>query len=255
MTRSPAPSTLGRFGLGLFSALAAFFGPSAQAEIQQTEQSFTGEVTLKVGYRYLLALPEGYEAQPDKNWPLVVFLHGSGERGFDLELVKKHGPPKVIAAGKKFPAIVASLQCEPMMVWNPHGVKLVTDHLANTLHVDKSRIYLTGLSLGGFGTWETAMEYPETYAAIAPICGGAGVRWTQAERIKNLPVWIFHGAKDTTVLPEVSTKIFDALKKHGSPVKLTMYPEATHDSWTVTYDDPAFWEWLLAQKRVAPAGS
>lgn len=220
----------------------------AQAD-NQKPQSFETEVTLKVGYRFLLSLPEGYETASGKTWPLVVFLHGAGERGEDLELLKKHGPPKLLAAGKKFGAIIASLQCEPKQVWNAHGVKAVTDHLAATLRVDKNRIYLTGLSLGGYGTWETAMEYPETYAAIAPICGGAGVRWTMAERIKHLPTWIFHGDADKAVPVENSHKIHDALLKAGAPVKLTIYPGVGHDSWTATYDNAEFWEWLLAQKK------
>jgi predicted peptidase len=140
-------------------------------------------------------------------------------------------------------------------VWSPHGVKAVTDHLAETLRVDKSRIYLTGISMGGFGTWETTMEYPDTFAAIAPICGGNGVRWLQSNRLKNLPIWIFHGAKDGVVSPDYSKKMFDVLTKLRAPVKFTLYPEAGHDSWTATYDNPEFWDWLLAQKRSTGSAS
>lgn len=215
----------------------------------QTPESYSGEVSVKVHYRYLQSLPEGYEADKGKKWPLVIFLHGSGERGTDLELLKKNGPPMLIAAGQKFPAIMVSLQCEPKEIWHPHGVKAVTDHLLKTLRVDSNRVYLTGLSLGGFGTWDTAFEYPDTYAAIAPICGGAGVRFVTAERLKHLPAWIFHGDKDTAVPVENSHKIHDALKKIGAPVKLTIYPEVGHNSWTATYANPEFWEWLFEQKR------
>ena len=215
----------------------------------QTPQSYSGDFVIKVSYNYLLSKPEGYEADAAKKWPLVIFLHGSGERGNDLEKIKQHGPPKLIAAGQKFPAVIASLQCEPNNLWNPHGVKAVTDHLMKTERIDPSRVYLTGLSMGGFGTWDTAFEHPDTYAAIAPICGGAGVRWIMTERIKHLPVWIFHGDKDTAVPVENSHKIHDALKKIGSPVKLTIYPEVGHDSWTQTYANPEFWAWLFEQKR------
>ncbi len=215
----------------------------------QTPQSYSGDYVIKVSYHYLLSQPEGYAADAKKKWPLVIFLHGSGERGTDLEQIKRHGPPKLIAAGQKFPAVVASLQCEPSSLWNPHGVKAVTDHLIKTEKIDPDRVYLTGLSMGGFGTWDTAFEYPDTYAAIAPICGGAGVRWVQAERIKHLPCWIFHGDKDTAVPVEFSHKIHDALKKIGAPVKLTIYPGVGHDSWTQTYDNTEFWAWLFAQKR------
>jgi predicted peptidase len=215
----------------------------------QTPASYTGDFVIKVNYRYLQSLPEGYEADTSKKWPLVIFLHGSGERGDDLELIKKHGPPKLIAAEQKFPAVIASLQCESGDLWNPHGVKAVTDYLFKTLRIDPARVYLTGISMGGFGTWETAFEYPDTYAAIAPICGGAGVRWVTAERIKHLPAWIFHGDKDGAVPVENSHKIHDALKKIGAPVKLTIYPGVGHDSWTATYDNPEFWKWLFEQKR------
>ncbi|MBE2283443.1 MAG: prolyl oligopeptidase family serine peptidase [Prosthecobacter sp.] len=215
----------------------------------QTPQNFSGDFVIKVNYSYLLSKPEGYEADAKKKWPLVIFLHGSGERGSDLEQLKKHGPPKLIAAGEKLPAVIASLQCPKNELWNPHGVKAVTDHLIKTERIDTSRVYLTGLSMGGFGTWETAFEYPETYAAIAPVCGGAGVRWVTAERLKSMPCWIFHGDKDGAVPVENSQKIFDALKKINAPVKLTIYPGVGHDSWTQTYANPEFWEWLFAQKR------
>jgi len=215
----------------------------------QTPQSYSGDFVIKVSYHYLLSQPEGYEADAKKKWPLVIFLHGSGERGNDLEKIKRHGPPKLIAAGQKFPALIASLQCGPDYLWNPHGVKAVTDHLIKTERIDTSRIYLTGLSLGGFGTWETALEYPDTYAAIAPICGGAGVRWIMTERIQHLPCWIFHGEKDGVVPPEFSIRMHDALQKISAPVKLTIYPGVGHDSWTPTYANPDFWAWLFAQKR------
>ena len=215
----------------------------------QIAQNFSGDFVVKVNYSYLLSKPEGYESDTGKKWPLVIFLHGSGERGSDLEKVKMHGPPKLIAAGQKIPAIVASLQCPAGELWSPHGVKAVTDHLIKTERIDTSRVYLTGLSMGGFGTWETAFEYPDTYAAIAPVCGGAGVRWVTAERLKHLPAWIFHGDKDGAVPVENSHKIHDALKKIGAPVKLTIYPGVGHDSWTATYANPEFWKWLFEQQR------
>ncbi len=216
---------------------------------EQEERVFQGEVTRAVGYRYLLGLPEGYEADAGKRWPLIVFLHGAGERGEDLSLLKKHGPPKLLEAGKDLGAIVASPQVKEGEVWDPQGVKALTDALVATLRVDVGRIYLTGISMGGFGTWETAFSYPDTYAAIVPICGGMGVRWLLAERVKDLPAWIFHGAKDTVVPPENSEKIHAALKKAGSRAKLTIYPEAAHDSWTAAYEDPELWGWLMKQRR------
>jgi predicted peptidase len=115
--------------------------------------------------------------------------------------------------------------------------------------IDLDRVYLTGLSMGGFGTWDTVTEYPQTYAAVIPICGGAGVRFVMASRIKHIPEWIFHGAKDPVVDPKFSQRMFDSLKKLGADVKLTLYPEAQHDSWTAAYESEETWAWLFAQKR------
>ena len=215
----------------------------------QTKEDFSADVAVKVHYPYLLSLPEGYEADPQKKWPLIVFLHGAGERGDNLELLKKHGPPKLIAAGQKFPAVVVSPQVAPHNIWNPHGVKALTDEVMRKHRIDPDRVYLTGISMGGFGTWETAMEYPDLWAAIMPICGGVGVRFVMAERIKNIPEWIFHGAKDPVVDPAFSQRMKDLLTKMGTPVKFTLYPDAQHDCWTVTYDNPEVWKWLFEQRR------
>ncbi len=230
-----------------FVSLLAFAADLPGAEL--VEKNFSKEVRREAACRYLLSLPEGYEADAARQWPLIVFLHGAGERGDDLELLNKHGPPKLIAQGRELGAIVASPQVPGGEVWDPVVVKVLTDELCATLRVDKDRVYLTGISMGGFGTWETALAFPDTYAAIAPICGGTGVRFLLAERIKHLPVWIFHGALDTVVEPAHSQKMHDALKKAGGKVRFTLYPEAKHDSWTATYDDAEFWSWLLAQKR------
>jgi predicted peptidase len=230
--------------LMLITATAA-----ATATDAQQPSSYEGQITLTVGYRYLLALPEGYNTAADSSWPLVIFLHGAGERGEDLNQIKRHGPPKLLDQGQTIPAIIASLQCEPGNTWDPHGVHALTQHLAKTHRVDPTRIYLTGLSMGGFGTWDTALAYPDTYAAIAPICGGSGIGFLKAQRLQHLPIWIFHGDADTVVPAEFSTRIFKALEPINPKAKLTLYPGVGHDSWTQTYEDPAFWQWLLDQKK------
>lgn len=211
----------------------------------QQAKSFEKEVTVKVKINYLLALPEGYESS-DKPWPLVVFLHGAGESGDDLEKVKVHGPPKLVAKGKKFPFILVSPQSNGRG-WNPDTLKAMIDDVVGHYKVDTNRIYLTGLSMGGFGTWALAAAAPERFAAIAPICGGGNPR--DAEKLKALPIWVFHGAKDNTVPLRSSETMVEALKAAGSDVKFTVYPEAAHDSWTETYDNPEFWAWLTAQKK------
>ena len=244
---------MSRLHVSLFSLLVLASAVRADTPAKaQSAQTFEGQVTLAVKYDYLISLPQGYESEANKRWPLVVFLHGSGERGSQVEQVMRHGPPKLIAAGKAIPAIVISPQCPHGQIWNPHGVHALTQHVMQTHRVDADRVYLTGLSMGGFGTWETAMEYPQTYAALVPICGGAGVRFVMAETIKHVPVWIFHGEKDTVVEPAFSKRMNDVLLKLGAQPKLTLYPDAGHDAWTATYDDKAMWDWLFQQKR-APA--
>ncbi len=213
-----------------------------QAGVQQPVNLKT---QVEVEMDYLLYLPKHYDKQ--KSWPLLLFLHGAGERGDDLELVKKHGPPKLIAKGKEFPFIVVSPQCSADVWWEPIELTALLDKIIDTHNVDEDRIYVTGLSMGGFGTWRLAAYTPDRFAAIAPICGGGEAYW--ARRFRHLPTWAFHGAKDKGVPVERSQEMIDALKENGGQPKLTIYPDAGHDSWTETYHNPQFYEWLLAQRR------
>ena len=157
--------------------------------------SFTGTVSRTVSAQYLISLPEGY-GKADQKWPLVLFLHGAGERGADLELVKKHGPPRLIAEGKTFPFIMVAPQCPEGQWWSEDVLIALLDKIENDYSVDRSREYLTGLSMGGFGTWRLAMLNPDRFAAIVPICGGG--EDSLACSIKDVHAWIFHGAKRST---------------------------------------------------------
>jgi predicted peptidase len=204
------------------------------------------ERTIKVTMNYLLYLPKEY-AQKD-TWPLLLFLHGAGERGDDLDRVKVHGPPKLIAAGKEFPFIVVSPQCPNNQWWRPHELTALLDEIVEKYGVDQDRIYVTGLSMGGFGTWSLAGFSPDRFAAIVPICGGGDPQTVR--RFSHLPVWVFHGAKDSVVPLTASEKMVEAMKKANGTVKFTVDPEAGHDSWTATYDDPELYTWLLEQKRM-----
>ncbi|MCK4465789.1 MAG: alpha/beta hydrolase [Bacteroidales bacterium] len=214
---------------------------------KQIKYHFEKEITVKVQLNYLFYLPEGYKQNDEKKWPLILFLHGAGERGNDLDLVKKHGPPKIVEQ-KDLPFIIVSPQCPAEKRWSIRDLDLLLEKIIKDHRVEKNRIYLTGLSMGGYGTWEYATEKPERFAAIAPICGG-GSPW-QAYRLASMPVWVFHGAKDPVVPIEKSEEMVKALKKVNENVKFTVYPEATHDSWTETYDNPELYEWFLKQKQL-----
>lgn len=218
-------------------------GADESADSPQKSVRFDGNVT--VGLSYLLSLPENYEKQDA--WPLLIFLHGSGERGDDLKLVKKHGPPKLIDAGQKFPFIVVSPQCPSNQRWQASVLDRLLDDLQKRLKVDPKRVYLTGLSMGGQGTWSWAAQSRERFAAIIPICGRGDRTWGQ--RLAGLPTWVFHGVKDTAVPFETSEQMVKALKRAGSDPKFTVYPEASHDSWTETYENPEVFKWLLQQSR------
>ena len=235
-------------GVGCLSGTSmAANGKSASGG--QSEQVFQREITKKVRLKYLLYLPKGYGEKKDQKWPVMLFLHGAGERGDDLNLVKKHGPPKLIEAGKEFPFIVVSPQC-PSSSWWPEQVDALVgllDDIESKYAVDRDREYVTGLSMGGFGTWALATRYPGRFAALAPICGG-GDRFLVG-RLKNVPVWVFHGAKDSTVPLQSSTEMVEGLKRAGGDVQLTVYPEAQHDSWTETYNNPKLYEWFLSHHR------
>ena len=208
------------------------------------------EITVPVKLSYLLYLPADYEKKAA--WPLVLFLHGAGERGDDLDRVKIHGPPKLIDKGKEIPAIVVSPQCAAGRWWHSQLLELTAliDDISFRYKVDKDRIYLTGLSMGGFGTWALAAYTPDRFAAIIPICGGGEVLGTRA--LTHVPTWVFHGAKDPIVPLSRSEVMVQSLEKLKGNVKFTVYPDASHDSWTATYDNPEVWEWLFQQKR-APA--
>lgn len=196
--------------------------------------------------KYLLQLPEGY-GRKEQLWPMILFLHGAGERGDDLELVKKHGPPKLIEEGKDFAFIVVSPQCPKDKWWSNDSLKALLDEIVANYAVDTDRVYLTGMSMGGYGTWSLACEYPECFAAIAPICGGgdAGL----AGKLRDVPAWAFHGAKDEVIALEESQKMVDAVNAAGGDARLTVYPRVGHDSWTKSYNNRKLYKWFLKHRK------
>ena len=201
---------------------------------------------------YLLHVPEGRpEGAPD--WPLVLFLHGSGERGGDLELVKREGLPRVVEREASFPLAVVAPQCPEREAWYryPRTLIALLDHVLASWPVDPARVYLTGMSMGGYGVWGLAARFPRRFAAIAPVCGG-GLRSQgfpdKLKALKDVPIWAFHGARDEIVLPEESQRLVDLLRAIGGDVRFTLYPDLAHDSWTRTYQDPALYAWMLSHR-------
>jgi predicted esterase len=209
---------------------------------QQSAEKFIQET------QYLLYLPDGYASDTLTKWPLILFLHGSGESGTDLEKVKVNGPPKLIVQGKKFPFIIVSPQAaDARVAFEAEVMKGLLTDLKKKYRVDDDRVYLTGLSMGGYSTWDVAEKHPEEFAAIAPICGGGDI--DKVWKLRHIPVWCFHGAKDDAVPIAASQQMVDALKKYNANVRFTIYPNANHNSWEATYNNDSLYTWFLSQRR------
>jgi predicted peptidase len=248
----------------LFTFVAALVGLTASSrgadlDTLLEKKTFTQG---KSALPYRLLKPESTEEKTA--YPLVIFLHGAGERGTDNKAQLKHGVKNFASdeARKKYPCYVLVPQCPPHPArwadWTAKGstkeptqplalVLALVEELKKTHQIDESRIYITGLSMGGFGTWDLLARKPELFAAAIPICGGGDPK--AVEKFAKVPIWAFHGAKDTVVPPSRSREMIDALKKAGGNPKYTEYPSAAHDSWTKTYADPAVLEWLFSQKK------
>jgi predicted peptidase len=233
--------------------------------VQTSNDPDHGEVNL----RYLLFTPANYKSEGPK-WPLLLFLHGLGESSDDeLNLVKVHGPAKIVESQPDFPFVLVTPQCSPPKpwspgkpfpatsagiidlvanAWDPDKLVLLLDHVRNCLNIDPDRVYVTGLSMGGYGTWRLVARYPDRFAAAVPICGG-GNPATMADAPSRVPIWAFHGAKDPTIPLTESERMVQAVQRAGGDVKFTVYPDVAHNSWTQTYENQEVYNWLLSHRR------
>lgn len=226
---------------------------------------FTNAKGEKLNYR--LMRPAGYDPKGDKKYPLVLFLHGAGERGDDNAKQLIHGAKDFASTEnrQKYPSFVVFPQCPDQKRWvevdwsaDSHKqlpedsvscrltIELL-DELQKEFRIDSRRLYVTGLSMGGYGTWDLASRYPEKWAAAVPVCGGGDER--TASKLVGLPVWAFHGDKDTAVKPERSRRMIAAIKQAGGMPQYTEYPGVGHNSWAATYSNPKMMEWLFSQVR------
>lgn len=217
----------------------------------QTAQHFERAINKQVQLNYLLHVPPG-----DGKHPLILFLHGRGESGDDLNLIKVHGIPRVVEENPNFPFITVSPQVPVGMTWVLlcDALEALLDALLQRPDVDTRRVYLTGLSMGAYGAWHLGVQRPDVFAAIAPVCGGGGLVNSLPHRIcrlKQMPIWAFHGSSDDVVPLAEQQKLIDALRAcSDAEVKFTIYEGVGHDSWTQTYANPALYEWFLScQKR------
>jgi len=207
---------------------------------QQTEMMSSAHL------KYLLYVPD--LGAPENGFPVLLFLHGAGERGDDLELVKKHGPPSFLDDTTSFPFLVISPQCPDDSEWKPFLLLALLNEIALIANVDTNRIYVTGLSIGGDATWELAMMAPNKITAIAPICCEGDV--SRACTLRDIPIWVFHGAQDDVVPSSYADKMVQALQDCDAYVKYTLYPDVDHFSWVPAYKNPELYKWFLQQEKL-----
>ncbi|WP_326523226.1 alpha/beta hydrolase-fold protein [Sphingomonas sp.] len=231
----------------VFLALLLFVTGGAAAMAQQSPQ----EPVAKGGYQYQLYVPADHDADAARRWPVIVFLHGSGERGDDVTRVKVHGIPKVVERpGETHPYIAVSPLLPADEDWDFARLGAILDHVQRRFRTDPDRVYLTGLSRGGRGAWRWAAAEPGRFAAIAPVSGGGDLAKSCA--LKAMPIWAFHGDRDNIVPVRETFESVEAVRACGGTPRLTIYPDTGHDGWTPTYDNPELYTWLLAQRRAAP---
>ena len=216
----------------------------------ESAQRLSAIVSKPVALSYLIWMPPAEAERPAAGWPLVIFLHGSGERGEDLDQVKAHGLPELAAAGHAFPFVLVAPQVPNELAWDSDALEALRADLVARLPIDVDRVLMTGMSMGGYGTWNYAVDYPDRLAGIAPVCGiGDSDR---AERLRRVPVWAFHGALDDSVPIAGDQEMVDTLRAVGGNVRFTVYPDVGHDAWERAYAEKDLYDWLLAQKRSSP---
>ncbi len=226
--------------------------------LSSTSKNGQHPYTFQGKLNYLLYLPEGYGRDAQQKWPLILFLHGLGERMDNLNIVRESGLAKILENRADFPFIVASPQLiggyERDYWSHPAVIELLfglLEEIKTKLSIDQSRIYLTGLSLGGEGTWDIGLAYPDHFAALVPVAGYSG--WPPSVPpnicdLKDMPIWAFHGVKDEVVPFDAEKRLVDALKACGGNVQFTEYPEGRHEVWDQAYATPELYVWLETQK-------
>ncbi len=246
------------------TAPPAVKAPSPLDDERFAFKTFTDPALGRLPYR--LRLPSNFDSKKGP-YPLLIFLHGAGERGTDNRAQLVHGKPLMEQAADRYGCLVVAPQCPPEKLWAGHHwsdenlsltaqpsgpmrllMKLI-DQMETDYPIDSDRVYIMGLSMGGFGTWDAIQRYPERFAAAAPICGGGDP--ALVERIKNTPIWAFHGEIDSVVPVSRSRRMVDGLKKLGGKIRYSEYPGVYHGSWNNAFAEPELLDWMTGQKRAS----
>lgn len=250
------------FLAAMISSQGSFAAEGDKDEVKGTFRPETFALSNTVSVSYQLLIPQDYDGKSPR--PLLLFLHGAGERGDANTAQLKHGRAMLEAVAKKYGCIVVAPQCPPGKKWcevdwtkkahtmpvEPSDSMAATigalDQLAERYNIDPKRTYIMGLSMGGYGTWDAIQRYPGRFAAAVPICGGGDVQG--AEAMKNTPIWAFHGDKDGAVPVERSRTMVEALKKVDGNIQYTEYAGAGHGIWNTVFETKEMIEWLFSQK-------
>ena len=260
--------SLMRTGLTLF----LFFVVTAAWATAQTSTGFVKQSVDLNGESYLYQVYVPPHWTPTRKWPVILFLHGAGERGSEGVEQTSVGLPSALPGGREFPAVVVMPQCRRGMWWGDETMEAqvfkILDLSMDRYQGDPDQVYLTGLSMGGYGTWAFGYKYPDRFAALVPVCGSVRSRRSMrppawhpaadptsdpylltASRIAKVPVWVFHGSADTVVPVSESRMLSEALRKSGGNVRYTEYKGVGHNSWDRAYGEKELIPWLLSQKR------
>src|SRR4051812_14107014 len=231
-----------RYGLARIVSLVIAFAFGGRSFADPTTRPTTQpggvhrSISKTVGYDYLVNFPAGYAGAERRKHPLIVFLHGSGDCGHDPGKLAGQGPARVVDRMPEWPFVLVSPQSPSELDWwDVDSLNAVLDDVLAKYDVDPDRVYLTGLSMGGYAVWDWALHRPERFAAIVPISGEPNTDLADIIAQSKLPVWAFHGAKDKEVWPHEDQKMVDLIQRAGGDARLTMYEDAGHDAWTRTY--------------------
>lgn len=232
--------------LATLSTLLVFGLFSCKTKAQIASQSFID--TNVDSLEYLIYYPKDYKSTSAEKYPLLLFLHGGGQSGSDINKVRQHGIPNLIENGKEFPFIVLAPQNPHLnKYWEEAPVMALLEKVIKEENVDADRIYLTGYSRGAFGAWSLAMQYHHVFAAIFPVSGAVPASY--AIWMEKIPIWIFHGEDDPIISIKESEGIVSKLKELGHEPRFTRYPNTKHNAWDSAYATTELYEWMLSQKK------
>ena len=221
--------------------ICALCSCSAQSRLESGKK----EVSVSESLEYYLYFPPEYQESSSKRFPLLLFLHGGGESGGDLELIRENGPPKLLTEGKDFPFLILAPQNpHKKQWWNVRAVMALLEQITREYRIDPKRLYLTGLSRGGNACWEIAAQFPDTFAAMAVVCGMTPVPYAHWIN-KSMPIWVFHGKEDPVIPFSESEQMTRKLEEMGYDVRLTASDGVGHNAWEKAYLEEGLYEWFL----------